>query len=140
MRSSAEIVADAGFKGNFYVAPGAGNWNSFSGRLDVAQANITLAAEEGRRHGASGLLLTAWGDNGHHQPWPTLFPALIMGAQAAWGCPIDDDALPKQIDAAFLPRRSSGSWRCDLCTGEDRRPTAATRAAEQRPAHRIFYN
>lgn len=103
-----QIVADAGFKGNFYVAPGAGNWNSFSGRLDVAQANITLAAEEGRRHGASGLLLTAWGDNGHHQPWPTLFPALIIGAQAAWGCPIDDDALPKQIDQLFYPGAAPG--------------------------------
>ena len=103
-----QIVAGAGFKGNFYVAPGAGNWNSFSGRLDVAQANITLAAEEGRRHGASGLLLTAWGDNGHHQPWPTLFPALIMGAQAAWACPIDDEALPEQIDALFYPDAAPG--------------------------------
>ena len=97
------IVAQAGFENNFYVAPGAGNWNSFSGRLDVAEANIKLAAQAGAANGANGFLLTAWGDNGHHQPWPSLFPALIIGAQAAWGCPIDRAALPKQLDALFFP-------------------------------------
>jgi hypothetical protein len=102
------IVAEAGFKGNFYVAPGAGNWNSFGGRLDVARANITRAAKEGSAHGASGLLLTAWGDNGHHQPWPTLFPALIMAAQAAWGCPINEAELPEQIDRLFYPEAAQG--------------------------------
>ena len=102
------IVAQAGFENNFYVAPGAGNWNSFSGRLDVAQANITLAAEAGRKHGASGFLLTAWGDNGHHQPWPTLFSALIMGAHAAWGCPIETAALPTQIDRLFYKDAKAG--------------------------------
>ncbi|MFQ3225226.1 MAG: hexosaminidase [Lentimonas sp.] len=102
------IVAEAGFKNNFYVAPGAGNWNSFGGRLDVARANIKLAAKEGHAHGARGLLLTAWGDNGHHQPWPTLFPALIMAAQAAWSCPIDAAALPEQIDSLFYPDSPAG--------------------------------
>lgn len=110
------IVADAGFKGNFYVAPGAGNWNSFGGRLDVARDNIILAAKEGHKHGASGFLLTAWGDNGHHQPWPTVFPALIMGAQAAWGCPIDEAALPDQIDRLFYADASQehGATICEL--------------------------
>ena len=102
------IVAEAGFRNNFYVAPGAGNWNSFGGRLDVARDNITLAAKEGHKHGARGLLLTAWGDNGHHQPWPTLFPSLIMAAQAAWGCPITEEPLPEQIDALFYPDAPAG--------------------------------
>ena len=102
------IVAQAGFENNFYVAPGAGNWNSFSGRLNVAEVNIKLAAQAGAANGANGFLLTAWGDNGHHQPWPTLFPALIMGAQAAWGSPIDREALPKQIDSLFYPAASAG--------------------------------
>ena len=110
------IAAEAGFKGNFYVAPGAGNWNSFSGRLEVARQNIALAAKEGHAHGAKGLLLTAWGDNGHHQPWPTLFPALIMAAQAAWGSPINTDALPDQIDNLFYPESPAGQGAviCEL--------------------------
>ena len=111
-----QIAADAGFKGNFYVAPGAGNWNSFGGRLDVARRNIELAAKEGHANGALGLLLTAWGDNGHHQPWPTLFPALIMAAQATWGCPIDTAALPDQIDQLFYPDSPAGQGAviCEL--------------------------
>ncbi len=110
------IVAEAGFKDNFYVAPGAGNWNSFGGRLDVAQANIALAAEAGKTHGARGFLLTAWGDNGHHQPWPTLFPALILGAHAAWGRQLSDEALAEQIDTLFYPNQPSGHGRaiCEL--------------------------
>ncbi|CAA6676577.1 MULTISPECIES: beta-N-acetylhexosaminidase [unclassified Lentimonas] len=110
------IAAEAGFKNNFYVAPGAGNWNSFSGRLDVARRNIELAAKEGNAHGALGLLLTAWGDNGHHQPWPTLFPALIMAAQATWSCPIDTNALPDQIDQLFYPDSPTGQGAviCEL--------------------------
>lgn len=102
------IAADAGFGGRFYVAPGAGNWNSFSGRLDVARANIQLAAKQGQAHGANGLLLTAWGDNGHHQPWPTLYPALILAAAAAHNTPISDAELAAAIDGIFYPEASSG--------------------------------
>ena len=108
------IVAAAGFQNQFYVAPGAGNWNSFSGRLDIAAANIQLAAQQGQIHGAKGLLLTAWGDNGHHQPWPTLYPPLVLAAVAAWGHEISDAALPACIDAIFYPNQPSGNGEA-LC-------------------------
>lgn len=101
-------VAEAGFRGQFYVAPGAGNWNSFSGRLDVARANIRLAAQQGAAHGASGLLLTAWGDNGHHQPWATLFPPLVLAAAEAHGHSLDTATLAQTIDALFFPNQPSG--------------------------------
>lgn len=103
------IVADAGFGDSYYVAPGAGNWNSFGGRLDVAAANIALAARAGHSHGASGLLLTAWGDNGHHQPWPTLYPALILAAAAAWGQELAVAQLPEWIDTIFYPGKPAGN-------------------------------
>ena len=35
-------------------------------------------------------------------------PPLIMGAQAAWGCPVDDAALPEQIDHLFYPEAAQG--------------------------------
>jgi hypothetical protein len=110
------IARDAGFGGRFYVAPGAGNWNSFSGRLDIARTNIRLAAEQGQAHGASGLLLTAWGDNGHHQPWPTLYPALILAAAAAHNTTISDTALAAAIDEVFYPQqpRGHGEQLCKL--------------------------
>ncbi len=102
------IVAEAGFRNQFYVAPGAGNWNSFSGRLDVAEANIRLAAEQGHAHDARGLLLTAWGDNGHHQPWLTLYPALITAAAAAHGQALSEAELAKSIDTLFFPKTRTG--------------------------------
>lgn len=102
------IVSEAGFRDRFYVAPGAGNWNSFSGRLDVAEANIRLAAEQGHAHGARGLMLTAWGDNGHHQPWLTLYPALILAAAAAHGQRLNRSELASAIDAVFFASERSG--------------------------------
>ena len=110
------IVAEAGFRDQFYVAPGAGNWNSFSGRLDVAEANIQLAAEQGHAHGALGLLLTAWGDNGHHQPWLTLYPALILAAAATHGQILSKTQLAEEIDSLFYPDepRGNGSALCAL--------------------------
>jgi hypothetical protein len=102
------IVAEAGFRDQFYVAPGAGNWNSFSGRLDAAEANIQLAATQGHAHGARGLLLTAWGDNGHHQPWLTLYPALVLAAAAAHGETLSEAALAERIDTVFYPAQVTG--------------------------------
>jgi hypothetical protein len=115
--TQAGIVAKAGYTNQFYLAPGAGTWNSFGGRLDVARANIQNAVHAARKHGASGLLLTAWGDNGHHQSYATLFPPLILQAQAAWGIPLSEkDELAQEIDAVFFPDSASpqGSILCAL--------------------------
>ena len=102
------IVTEAGFRDQFYVAPGAGNWNSFSGRLEVAKANIHQAAKQGHAHGARGLLLTAWGDNGHHQPWFTLYPALIIAAAESHGQTLDETELAEIIDTLFYPDEPKG--------------------------------
>ncbi len=69
---------------NYLVAPGTSTWQSFTGRLDNALANQQEAVDAARRHGAAGVLLTAWGDNGHHQPWPTNWPAMADGLGRAW--------------------------------------------------------
>ena len=111
-------IADGGFRGQFYVAPGAGNWNSFSGRLSVAEANIKNAAQSGHTHGASGLLLTAWGDNGHHQPYATLYPSLILTTAACWGTAISTLELADAIDAVFYKdgerATGNGAALCEL--------------------------
>lgn len=109
-----KIVAEAGFRNQFYVAPGAGNWNSFSGRLDVARANIELAAKEGLGNQAKGILLTAWGDNGHHQSWPSLYPPLVLAAASAHGVNLSDDELAEAIDRIFYADSPSGHGKL-LC-------------------------
>ena len=80
--ASARRLAEAGV--DFWVCPGTSSWLSLSGRWDNALANCTRAAEAGLRHGASGFLLTDWGDNGHLQPWTISWPAIAVSAGASW--------------------------------------------------------
>jgi hypothetical protein len=73
---------DAGV--DFYVCPGAGGWNSLIGRLDNAVANISNAVEHGAANGASGVLVTEWGDNGHPQPLSVAWIGIMHAANASW--------------------------------------------------------
>lgn len=74
--------ADSGVP--FWVCPGTSNWNSIAGRLTNALANMDAAAREGAKHGASGFLITEWGDNGHWQTMPFMMLGLGAGAFASW--------------------------------------------------------
>jgi len=91
--------ADAGIP--YWVCPGTSNWNSITGRFDNAIANLDSAAKAGTAHGASGFLITEWGDNGHWQTMPTTCVALAVGASTAWcGKAPDATDLKSQIDHA----------------------------------------
>ena len=69
----------------YLVAPGTSAWQSFTGRLDNALINQAEAVGAAVRHEARGILLTTWGDNGHHQPWPTAWLPMAAGLAQAWG-------------------------------------------------------
>ena len=69
----------------YFVAPGTSAWQSFTGRLDNALTNQAEAVGAAVRHEARGILLTTWGDNGHHQPWPTAWLPMAAGLAQAWG-------------------------------------------------------
>jgi hypothetical protein len=68
----------------FYVCPGTSSWNSIAGRTDNALGNLARAAREGKAAGASGLLITDWGDHGHLQPLSVSMLGLLAGAGFAW--------------------------------------------------------
>ncbi len=68
----------------FHVCPGTSSWNSLVGRTDTGLANLKLAAEAGLRHGATGYLVTDWGDNGHWQPYAASLLPFAAGAGLAW--------------------------------------------------------
>jgi len=68
----------------FYVCPGTSSWCSVSGRTDNMLTNIRRAAAAGRQHGANGLLMTDWGDFGHHQVLPVSLPGFAWGAAQSW--------------------------------------------------------
>jgi hypothetical protein len=75
----------------YLVAPGTSTWQSFTGRLDNALTNQREAITAAVTQGARGVLLTSWGDNGNHQPWPTNWPTMAAGLTQAWtGGPAGD--------------------------------------------------
>ena len=93
----AAAIARCGLE--FCLAPGTGTWKSFTGRWPVAQKNIELACNQAQKHEAEGILLTSWGDCGNHQPWPTMYPGMLHGAQLSWnGKQVDENTLGQAID------------------------------------------
>ncbi len=80
--SHARLFVDSGEP--FWISPGTGSWNSLIGRNRNAAANIADAVEVGVRHGALGILLTDWGDNGHWQPLAVSLPSIVRCGVAAW--------------------------------------------------------
>lgn len=67
-----------------WLCPGTSTWNSLGGRLDNALANIAETGRHAEEHGIEGLVLTDWGDHGHHQPAVLSLPAMHAFAQVAW--------------------------------------------------------
>jgi hexosaminidase len=78
-----------------WVCPGTNCWGSFTGRTWERRGNLKAAAEQGRAIGATGVLMTAWGDNGHRQQWPLTMAGFADAAQASWSgeANFDDQAL-----------------------------------------------
>ena len=73
----------------FYVCPGTSSWNTLSGRTENAIGNIVGAAKNGLELGATGVLNTDWGDNGHWQPLSVSYLGFMVGAMASWNAKAD---------------------------------------------------
>lgn len=93
-----------------WVCPGTSCWRSITGRTSERHGNLAAAAIQGRAHGASGYLVTAWGDLGHRQQWPITLHALAEGAQRAWNA--DAAVDPRAISLHAFQDRSLtlGTW------------------------------
>jgi hypothetical protein len=84
----------------FWIAPGTSTWNSLVGRIDNALGNLLDAAEIGLEFGASGYLITDWGDNGHHQPPAVSFGPIVYGGAVSWSHRTNHDLdVAKALDA-----------------------------------------
>lgn len=81
-RHDTEPLAAAGVE--HWVAPGAGNWNGLVGRLDNARENMLDAAETGLENGATGYLLTSWGDHGMWDAPSITFGPAVFGGAVSW--------------------------------------------------------
>lgn len=77
-----EILGRAGRE--IWVCPGTCTWRSITGRTTERRGNLLAAAQQGRAGGATGYLVTNWGDLGHRQQWPIEAHALADGCAMAW--------------------------------------------------------
>ena len=84
----------------FWVCPGTSSWNTFFPRLDNALGNIRNFVRDGLRAGASGMLLTDWGDYGHYQALSLSWYPYLFGAATAW---TGAQTTPEEFDRAFAP-------------------------------------
>jgi len=80
----------------YQVCPGTSTWLSLAGRTTNALGNLDAAARAGLGNGASGMLITDWGDFGHWQPLPVSYLGLAYGASVAWG-----HAANRDLDVAY---------------------------------------
>ncbi len=89
----------------FWVCPGTSSWMSISGRVDNMIGNVEAAATAGVAHGAGGLLVTDWGDMGHHQQPYVSDPGFATAAAFGW-C----------VDSHARARGRRPGRRCSTCT------------------------
>lgn len=68
----------------FWIAPGTSSWNALFPRVQNASVNITNFIREGAKKGAEGVLMTHWGDYGHHQPISFSYHGFLYGAEQSW--------------------------------------------------------
>lgn len=92
VRAALEEISGGNGRGNaggaeFYLAAGTSSWLSFGTRQTNAFANIRAACAAARRHGARGVLLTAWGDFGYHNPYSANLLPLIFASAEMRGVP-----------------------------------------------------
>ncbi|MFH1417599.1 MAG: family 20 glycosylhydrolase [Planctomycetota bacterium] len=101
----------------FYVCPGTSSWCSFGGRIGNCLANLRSAAMHGKRNGASGYLITDWGDHGHRQYLPVSYPGFLYGAAVSWCVRANADIdVPREVARHVYGDETglAGRLWCDL--------------------------
>lgn len=81
-----------------WVCPGTSAWLSITGRTTERRGNIAAAAAA-RSAGASGFLVTDWGDYGHMQQWPVTMRGIADAVQAAWNPSVEADPRAVSLHA-----------------------------------------
>ncbi|MFN8240305.1 MAG: family 20 glycosylhydrolase [Bacteroidales bacterium] len=92
----------------YLVCPGTNSWTSITGRTDNMLRTVANATSNGARYGASGMLITDWGDMGHWQYLPVSYAGLVTGSSLSWNTKDFDEARLSKFLTSFVFRDRSG--------------------------------
>lgn len=119
----------------FYVSPGTSAWNTIGGRYSNAVATIKEATRQAIQNGAKGMLLTDWGDFGHHHFPPISYPAIVWGSTLSWNRNSEYDFDDIQaINTTFFEGESETLAQAIISLSE------SINAFSYRPANRTLLN
>lgn len=76
---------------SYYVCPGTSAWGSVVGRSSNMMLNQLSAAENAKKYGAEGYLLTEWADCGTIQTHTVTYLPIAYGAGVSWGVSENSD-------------------------------------------------
>ncbi len=98
-----------------WVCPGTSAWLSITGRTTERRGNIA-AAGAAKKDGATGYLMTDWGDYGHMQQWPVTMRGIADAVQSAWNPGVEADPRAVSMHALGDTSESLGlaSWMDEL--------------------------
>jgi len=92
-----------GKKKPFWVAPGTSSWNALFPRVQNANTNLKNYIFEGCKRQTEGVLVTHWGDYGHHQPISFSYHGFVVGAEHAYnGGVTTQEALQEAMAKLFF--------------------------------------
>ncbi len=87
----------------FWVCPATSSWTTLFPRLENAVANTRDYVRQGIAAGASGMLLTEWGDGGHYQIPSNSWFLYLWGAEVGWtGGKTEREEFEAAFDRLFL--------------------------------------
>ena len=86
----------------FMACPGVGSWGRLFPQLTEATQNIANYAKAGLKHGATGLLNTDWGDNGHFNLMEFSWHGYLFGAEQSWNAKADKSTFTRRFCRLFL--------------------------------------
>jgi hexosaminidase len=87
----------------FWVCPATSSWTTLYPRLENAVANTRDYVRQGIAAGASGMLMTEWGDGGHYQTPSNSWYPYLWAAEVGWsGGETEPDAFDAAFDRLFL--------------------------------------
>ncbi len=100
----------------FWVAPGTSTWQSLVGRWPNSKANLFDAAKSGHAAGATGYLVTDWGDSGHLQPPSVSLLPIVYGGALSWCSNTNHSVDPASVVSSRLVDDAANLFGMALAT------------------------